>query len=57
VAHSSVPSGLLSPEAEQLIGGQYADRPHLRPILDAVLAAVPALRIRPPDLAWSVARG
>lgn len=34
---------LLSPEAVQLIDGQYADRPHLRPILDAVLAALPAL--------------
>jgi hypothetical protein len=34
---------LLSPEAVHLIDGQYADRPHLRPILDAVLAAVPAL--------------
>jgi Family of unknown function (DUF5990)/Domain of unknown function (DUF5655) len=43
VSQPSVPPGLLSPEAEQLIGGQYADRPHLRPILDAVLAAVPAL--------------
>ncbi len=43
MSHSSVPPGLLSLEAEQLIGGQYADRPHLRPILDAVLAAVPAL--------------
>ena len=35
--------GLLSPEAVQLIDGQYADRPHLRPILDAVLAAIPSL--------------
>ena len=35
--------GLLSPEAVQLIDGQYADRPHLRPVLDAVLAAVPSL--------------
>ena len=35
--------GLLSPEAVQLIDGQYADRPHLRPVLDAVLAALPAL--------------
>lgn len=26
-----------------LIDGQYADRPHLRPILDAVLAALPGL--------------
>jgi hypothetical protein len=34
---------ILSPEAVRLIDGQYADRPHLRPVLDAVLAAVPAL--------------
>jgi hypothetical protein len=27
----------------QLIDGQYADRPHLRPVLDAVLAALPGL--------------
>lgn len=33
----------LSPEAVALIDGQYADRPHLRPVVDAVLAAVPAL--------------
>jgi hypothetical protein len=35
--------GLLPPEAVELIAGQYADRPHLRPVLDAVLAAVPSL--------------
>jgi hypothetical protein len=29
--------------ADQLIDGQYADRPHLRPILDAVLDAVAGL--------------
>lgn len=29
--------------ADELIDGQYADRPHLRPILDAVLAAAHAL--------------
>jgi hypothetical protein len=40
---SSAPSELLSPEAVRLIDGQYADRPHLRPVLDAVLSAVPAL--------------
>jgi Family of unknown function (DUF5990)/Domain of unknown function (DUF5655) len=33
----------LSTEAIQLIDGQYADRPHLRPILDAVLAVLPSL--------------
>jgi Family of unknown function (DUF5990)/Domain of unknown function (DUF5655) len=33
----------LAAGADELIAGQYADRPHLRPILDAVLAAVPAL--------------
>jgi hypothetical protein len=30
-------------EAEELSAGQYSDRPHLRPVLDAVLAALPAL--------------
>jgi hypothetical protein len=35
--------GLLTPEAVRLIDGQYADRPHLRPVLDTVLAALPAL--------------
>ncbi len=30
-------------EADELIAGQYADRPALRPVLDAVLAALPAL--------------
>lgn len=35
--------GFLIADAEQLIDGQYADRPQLRPILDAVLAALPAL--------------
>jgi hypothetical protein len=30
-------------DAEELIAGQYADRPALRPVLDAVLAALPAL--------------
>ena len=33
----------LSAEAGELIEGQYADRPQLRPILDAVLALLPAL--------------
>ena len=33
----------LTAEAGQLIEGQYADRPQLRPILDAVLALLPAL--------------
>ena len=31
------------PDAGELIEGQYADRPQLRPILDAVLALLPAL--------------
>ena len=35
--------GFLVADAEQLIGRQYADRPHLRPIFDAVVAALPAL--------------
>jgi len=33
----------LTAEAGELIEGQYADRPQLRPILDAVLALLPAL--------------
>jgi hypothetical protein len=36
-------AGYLTAEADDLIAGQYSDRPHLRPILDAVLAGVPAL--------------
>jgi hypothetical protein len=34
---------LRAAEADELIEGQYADRPQLRPILDAVLALLPAL--------------
>ena len=41
----SVRPGPLSADAVQLIDGQYADRPHLRPILDAVLAALPVLGV------------
>jgi hypothetical protein len=33
----------LTAEAEELIAGQYADRPQLRPVLDAVLAALPSV--------------
>jgi len=33
----------LTADAGELIAGQYADRPALRPILDAVLAALPPL--------------
>jgi hypothetical protein len=33
----------LRATAKELIDGQYADRPHLRPILDAVLQAAEAL--------------
>jgi uncharacterized protein DUF5990/uncharacterized protein DUF5655 len=36
-------AGAEEPGAEQLIDAQYADRPRLRPVLDAVLAALPAL--------------
>ncbi|HUA30942.1 MAG TPA: DUF5990 family protein [Streptosporangiaceae bacterium] len=32
---------LLTAEADELIAGQYADRRHLQPILDAVLAVLP----------------
>jgi Family of unknown function (DUF5990)/Domain of unknown function (DUF5655) len=35
--------GFLTADAGELIDGQYADRPQLRPILDAVLAQLPAL--------------
>jgi hypothetical protein len=34
---------LMTADAGELIDGQYADRPQLRPILDAVLAVLPAL--------------
>jgi hypothetical protein len=34
---------VLTAKARELIDGQYADRPHLRPVLDAVLAALPGL--------------
>jgi hypothetical protein len=37
------PPARLPAGARDLIAGQYADRPHLRPILDTLLAAVPAL--------------
>jgi hypothetical protein len=33
----------LTASADELIDGQYADRPALRPILDAVLARLPAV--------------
>ncbi len=33
----------LIADGDQLIDRQYADRPHLRPVLDVVLAALPAL--------------
>src|SRR5258707_2613653 len=47
-AQSASPVGDGDPDflpagADELIAGQYADRPHLRPFLDAVLAAVAAL--------------
>jgi Family of unknown function (DUF5990)/Domain of unknown function (DUF5655) len=35
--------GFLTAEADELIAGQYADRPQLRPVFDAVLAALPAV--------------
>ena len=34
---------LPDPAADRLIADQYADRPQLRSVLDAVLAAAPAL--------------
>ena len=33
----------LTAEADELIDGQYSDRPQLRPVFDAVLAAVPVV--------------
>jgi Family of unknown function (DUF5990)/Domain of unknown function (DUF5655) len=33
----------LTADADELISGQYEDRPQLRPVLDALLAAAPAL--------------
>ena len=45
MSQPSVVPGFLSPEAVQLIDGQYADRPQLRPILDAVLAMRPGSRL------------
>ena len=38
-----VPAGDPAPAEDELIDAQYADRPQLRPVLDAVLAALPAL--------------
>lgn len=35
--------GFLVTDAEELMDRQYADRPQLRPVFDAVLAALPAL--------------
>ena len=35
--------GFITASADELIERQYADRPHLRPVLDAVLAALPAV--------------
>src|SRR5881397_3852000 len=35
--------GFLTASADELIDGQYADRPHLRPVLDAILTAAEGL--------------
>ena len=43
MSQPSAPPQILPPEAVRLIDGQYADRPLLRPVLDAVLAALPPL--------------
>jgi hypothetical protein len=40
------PAGYLTADADELIEGQYADRRQLRPVLDAVLAVLPAPRLR-----------
>jgi hypothetical protein len=37
------PDSAGAASADELIAGQYIDRPRLRPVLDAVLAALPAL--------------
>jgi hypothetical protein len=37
--------GLLTAEADELIAGQYCGRPQLRPVFDAVLAALPAVSL------------
>lgn len=34
---------MAEPDADALVTGQYADRTHLRPVLDAVLAALPSV--------------
>jgi hypothetical protein len=39
----AAPPGFMTTGADELIDAQYADRPQLRPVLDAVLAALPAL--------------
>jgi hypothetical protein len=39
----AVLAGFLTAEADDLIAGQYRDRPRLRPVLDAVLTTLPAL--------------
>lgn len=40
--------GELLAEQDELIAGQYQDRPGLRPLLEAVLAALPALQVLGP---------
>jgi hypothetical protein len=42
-AGEAAPPGFMTTGADELIDAQYADRPQLRPVLDAVLAALPAL--------------
>ena len=44
----------LTASADQLVEGQYADRPALRPVLDAVLAAAAAAV---PDVAVQARKG
>ncbi|HEY2316492.1 MAG TPA: DUF5990 family protein [Streptosporangiaceae bacterium] len=43
VTAGTAPATELAADAEDLIARQYADRPHLRPVFDAVIAALPAL--------------
>ena len=42
-AQDSTGEDSAAAEADELIAGQYSDRPQLRPVFDAVLAALPAV--------------
>jgi Family of unknown function (DUF5990)/Domain of unknown function (DUF5655) len=40
---AAAPPDFLTADADELIAGQYSDRPQLRPVFDAVLAALPVV--------------